>query len=83
MRELSFDYCFPGDETGYKVTVLVGKERETGITMASVVLVKGTSGQCAALKVLGFIKELGVVDTTAEDDLQKLEKEELTNRDNL
>ena len=27
--EYSFDYCFPGDELGYKWTVLVGKERST------------------------------------------------------
>ena len=59
LREFSFDYCFPGDEKGAKVTVLVGRERVTGMTMASVVPVKGTSGQFAAMKVLDFIKECG------------------------
>ena len=27
LSEYSWDYCFPGDELGYKWTVLVGKER--------------------------------------------------------
>ena len=27
LSEYSFDYCFPGDELGFKWTVLVGKER--------------------------------------------------------
>ena len=57
IREFSFDYCFPGDEKGARITVLVGRERVTGMTMASVVPVKGTSGQFAAMKVLDFIKE--------------------------
>ena len=35
--EYSYDYCFPGDEIGYKWTVLVGKERSCGSWMASTV----------------------------------------------
>ena len=35
--EYSFDYCFPGDELGYKWTVLVGKERESGAYMGTAV----------------------------------------------
>ena len=27
--EYSFDYCFPGDEIGYKLTVLAGRERQS------------------------------------------------------
>ena len=57
--EFSFDYCFLGGDGGSKVTVLVGRERVTGMTMASVVLVKGTSGQFAALKVLEFLRQCG------------------------
>ena len=63
MREFSFEYCFPGDEKGARITVLVGRERVTGMTMASVVPVKGTSGQFAAMKVLDFIKECGAAET--------------------
>ena len=59
LREFSFDYCFVGDEKGAKITVLVGRERVTGMTMASVVPVKGTLGQFAVMKVLGFIRECG------------------------
>eukprot|EP00973_Karenia_brevis_P069322 9638662-Karenia_brevis.AAC.1 len=32
-----WDYCFPGDEFGYKWTVFVGKERRTGAIMATTV----------------------------------------------
>ena len=42
IREFSFDYCFPGDDKGSRLTVLVGRERVTGMTMASIVPVKGT-----------------------------------------
>ena len=30
LPEYSFDYCFPGDELGFKWVVLVGKERSSG-----------------------------------------------------
>ena len=63
VREFSFDYCFPGDEKGTKITVLVGKERVTGMTMACVVPMKGTSGQFAAMRVIEFIKECGAAET--------------------
>eukprot|EP00973_Karenia_brevis_P076431 10619238-Karenia_brevis.AAC.1 len=35
LSEYAFDYCFAGDECGYKWTVLVGKERKTGMMMAT------------------------------------------------
>ena len=63
IREFSFDYCFPGDQAGAKITVLVGRERVTGMTMASVVPVKGTSGQFAAMRVLEFVRECGAAET--------------------
>ena len=63
IREFSFDSCFPGDEKGARITVLVGLERVTGMTMASVVPVTGTSGQFAAMKVQDFIKECGAAET--------------------
>ena len=62
MHELSLDYCFMGDEGGDRVTVLVGRERTTGMTMATVVPVKGTSGQFAVLQVMNFIRECGAAE---------------------
>eukprot|EP00973_Karenia_brevis_P061897 8609869-Karenia_brevis.AAC.1 len=41
MPEYCFDYCFPGDECGFKWTVLAGKERKTGMIMATTVPQKG------------------------------------------
>ena len=41
----SFGYCFPGDEFGYKLVTLVGKERSTGCVMATAVPTKGTKGK--------------------------------------
>ena len=31
--EYHWDYCFPGDEMGFKWTVLVGRERKSGMVM--------------------------------------------------
>eukprot|EP00973_Karenia_brevis_P032692 4513772-Karenia_brevis.AAC.1 len=35
LPEYVWDYCFPGDAMGFKWTVLVGKERRTGMIMAT------------------------------------------------
>ena len=59
LPEFSFDYCFPGNELGYKLTVLVGTERGTGMKMATVLPAKGSSGKFAADKVLEFLAECG------------------------
>ena len=59
LAEYSFDYCFPGNELGYKLTVLVGRERTTGMTMAAVLPDKGSTGKFAVDKVLEFIAECG------------------------
>ena len=61
IRECSFDYGFPGDEEGPSVTVLVGRDRVTGMTVASVVPVKRTSGQehVASMSVLDFNHGVG------------------------
>ena len=59
LPEYSFDYCFPGDEFGYHLTILVGRERATGMTMATVVPEKGSKGKFVADKVLDFIAECG------------------------
>jgi hypothetical protein len=59
LAEYSFDYCFPGNEMGYKLTVLVGRERTTGMSMAAVLPSKGSSGKFAADKVMEFLAECG------------------------
>ena len=59
LPEFSFDYCFPGDEFGFKLTVLVGKERTTGMVMATVVPEKGSKGKFTADKCLDFFAECG------------------------
>ena len=41
LLEYSWDYCFPGDEFGYKWTVLVGRERQAKSWMASAAPSKG------------------------------------------
>ena len=59
LPEFSFDYAFPGDEFGYKLTVLVGRERGTGMTMASVLPDKGSKGKFAADRAMEFLTERG------------------------
>ena len=62
MSEDCFDYCFPGDEFGYKLTVLVGAERLTGMKFATAVPTKGSSGKLAVDKALEFLAEVGDMD---------------------
>ena len=57
--EYSFDYCFPGDECGFKWTILVGKERTSKACMATTVPTKGIEGKFAVSKCLEFIAECG------------------------
>ena len=59
VSEYCLDYCFPGDEFGFKLTVLVGKERLTKNWMATAVPTKGASGKFGVDKVLEFFEELG------------------------
>ena len=47
LPEHSWDYCFPGDEMGFKWTVLVGKERGNKSWMATAVPMKGGKGRFA------------------------------------
>ena len=64
LAEFSFDYCFPGDELGHKLTILVGRERVTGMTMASVVPGKGFKGKFVADKVLEYFRSVATVPGT-------------------
>jgi hypothetical protein len=50
LSEYSFDYCFPGDEFGFKLTVMVGRERVTGMRFATAVPMKGSTGRFALEK---------------------------------
>ena len=59
LPEYSWDYCFPGDELGFKWTVLVGKERGSRSFMASAVPMKGGTGRFAIDKCLEFVEENG------------------------
>ena len=72
LSQYSFDYCFPGDEFGFKLTVLVGCERGTGMKMATVVPTKGSSGKYAADKAVEFIGENGDMD---QDIIVKTDQE--------
>ena len=79
--EFSFDYCFMGDSSDERVTILVGRERSTGMSMATVVPAKGGSGQFAVLKVLEFIRLCGaeeadiIVKTDQEHAIEVLVKD--------
>ena len=59
LSEYSFDYCFPGDEFGYKLTILSGKEKVTGMNFATAVPTKGASGKFASDKTVEFMEEVG------------------------
>ena len=59
LSESSFDYCLPGDEFGFKLTVLAGKEKNTGMTFATAVPTQGSSGRFVVDKTLEFVEEIG------------------------
>jgi hypothetical protein len=54
LAEFSFDYCFPVGDLDHRITILVGRERSTGMTMASTIPSKGSKGKFAADKVLEY-----------------------------
>merc|ERR1712023_300011 len=59
LPEYSWDYCFPGDEMGFKWTVLVGKERQSKTRMATALPEKGGTGCFAVDKCKEVIEENG------------------------
>jgi hypothetical protein len=59
LPEFSFDYCFPGDDFGYRLTILVGRERTSGMTFATTVPEKGSKGKFVADRCLDFFAECG------------------------
>ena len=62
MCEYCFYDCFPGDEFGYELTVVVGTERLTGMKFATSVPTKGSSGKVAVDRASDFIAEVGDMD---------------------
>ena len=86
LAEYSFDYCFPGDEFGFKLTVLCGKERVTGMSFATAVPTKGASGKFAVDKALEFMEEVGdmtskvIVKTDQEPSIQYFVKDLIDSR---
>ena len=59
VSEYAFDYCFPGDELGFKLVVLSGREKVTGMYFATAVPTKGSIGRFAVDKAMDYIRELG------------------------
>ena len=57
--EYHLDYCFPGDEDGQRLTVLVVVERHTKMKKSVVVPQKGSTGRYAARMVMDLIDECG------------------------
>jgi hypothetical protein len=57
--EYHMDYCFPGDEDGQKLTILVVIERRAKMKKAIVVPSKGSIGRYAARMVMELIGECG------------------------
>ena len=88
LNEFSFDYCFPGNEFGFKLTVLVGRERASGMTMATVVPMKGSMGKFTVDKVLHFMTECGsqcgdvIIKTDQEPAIEYLMKDIVEARGN-
>ena len=59
LPEYHMDYCFPGDEGGQKLTILVVVERRSKMKKAVVVPSKGSTGRYAARLVIDLIEECG------------------------
>ncbi len=59
VSEYSFDYFFPGDELGYKLTILGGRERTTGAVFGVAVPSNGGSGKFVVDRALDFVEEVG------------------------
>ena len=57
--EHHLDYCFPRDEMGQRLTILVAAERYSRLKKAVVVPSKGSTGMYAARTVLELISECG------------------------
>ena len=76
-----FAHCFPGDEMGFKWTILVGRERMSKSWFARADPQKGASGRFSADKCLEFVQENGdednrvLIKTDQEPSIQYLVKD--------
>ena len=64
LPEYHMDYCFPGDEGGQKLTILVVVERHSKTKKAVVVPSKGSTGRYSVRMVVDLIEECGDKDRT-------------------
>ena len=60
LAEVHFDYCFMSTAEQPLVTILMGKERESKMSMATMVPMKGASVEFPARRVLAFLEEIGL-----------------------
>ena len=81
LPEYSWDYCFPGDEFGFKWTILVGKEKMSKSVMATAIPDKGGGNRFAVDQCMEFLDENGdhenrvIVKTDQENSIKLLMKE--------
>ena len=86
LSEYSFGYCFPGDEFGFKVTILNGEEAATGMHFSTAVPMKGASGKFSSDKAVEFMEEVGdrstkvIVKTDQEPSIKYLVKDIIDTR---
>jgi hypothetical protein len=59
LPEIHVDYCFPGKEMGFKLSILVGVERNAGAKVSVVVPQKGTTGKYASGEIVDFMNAQG------------------------
>ena len=87
VSEYCFDYCFPGDELGFKLTILSGRERLTGMNFGVAVPTKGSSGKFVVDKALEFVEEVGdakekiILKTDQEPSIQYFIKDFMEQRE--
>ena len=65
LPEYHLDYCFPRDEDGQKLTILVVVERRSEMKKGMVVPSKSSTGKYAAKMVMELMQECGDKDTRA------------------
>ena len=60
LAEVHFDYCFMSTKEQPLATILVAKERESKMSMATMVPMKGGSIEFPARRALAFLTEIGL-----------------------
>ena len=60
LAEIHFDYCFMSTADQPLVTILMAKERESKMCMATMVPMKGASIEFPARRAFAFLKEIGL-----------------------